>query len=161
MDWEVVTSISEAIGAIAVVASLLFLGFQMRQNTRALNAATAREVMRDMSAHLRELSESPSMANIWFDGLTDPTSLSREDRRRFAVYATNMCRLLESVVIEESAGHLRPEQWFGVRGTFEWQASQPGFQAWWIGEHGFPGARRLFNTDLRDFVDSAMRESSI
>jgi hypothetical protein len=40
MNWEAIGSIAELVGGLGVVASLLYLGVQIRQNTRSLRAAT-------------------------------------------------------------------------------------------------------------------------
>jgi hypothetical protein len=43
MTLEQLGSLGEIIGAIAVVASLVALAFQMRQNTKAIHAQAARD----------------------------------------------------------------------------------------------------------------------
>jgi hypothetical protein len=37
INWDAVSAMAEIIGVITVVGSLIFIGFQMRQNTKALN----------------------------------------------------------------------------------------------------------------------------
>ena len=39
INWDIIAAVSEAIGAIAVVISLIYLAFQVRQNTRAIRGA--------------------------------------------------------------------------------------------------------------------------
>lgn len=53
MDWNVVVSIAEMIGAIAVVISLIYLASEVRSNTRALKASAGF----DASLHMSELNE--------------------------------------------------------------------------------------------------------
>lgn len=40
MNWAAIQAVAEAIGAIVVVASLIYLAIQVRQNTRAVRVAT-------------------------------------------------------------------------------------------------------------------------
>ena len=43
MNWESISALAELLGAIGVIASLLYVAAQIRQNTRATRAASARE----------------------------------------------------------------------------------------------------------------------
>ena len=40
MNWESIGAIGEVLGAIGVIATLLYLSVQIRQNTRAMHGAT-------------------------------------------------------------------------------------------------------------------------
>ena len=46
MNWEAIMAITEIIGVIAVVVSLLYLGFQVKQNTMQLRQDNLRETVR-------------------------------------------------------------------------------------------------------------------
>jgi hypothetical protein len=40
VEWEVIGAVGEIVGAAAVVASLIFVGWQLLQNTDALRTST-------------------------------------------------------------------------------------------------------------------------
>ena len=40
MNWEAIGAVGEVAGAIGVIATLLYLAAQIRQNTRAMRGAT-------------------------------------------------------------------------------------------------------------------------
>ena len=44
MNWEAAGAIGEIIGALSVLITLLFLSFQIRQNTTALQQQSSREL---------------------------------------------------------------------------------------------------------------------
>lgn len=86
-DWG---AIGEIIGAIAVVASLIYLAIQIRQNTRQIAdsadatrlAAFERNV--EASIRIRELlSRDEALAELFLAGREDYEALSRVDRFRF------------------------------------------------------------------------------
>ena len=55
MNWEAAAAIAEWIGVIAVVASLVYVALQLRQNTHTVKAATELETGRMWSEfHARE-----------------------------------------------------------------------------------------------------------
>ena len=45
INWVAVQAVSEALGLIVVIGSLLFVGFQIRQNAQATRAASMNNVM--------------------------------------------------------------------------------------------------------------------
>ncbi|RYG21268.1 MAG: hypothetical protein EON93_26090 [Burkholderiales bacterium] len=46
MDWNAVSATADIVGAIAVVVSLIYVGLQLRQNTKAI-VANARQGVLD------------------------------------------------------------------------------------------------------------------
>ena len=40
MNWEVIGAVSELIGALAVIASLVYLAYQVRQHTRVIQSSS-------------------------------------------------------------------------------------------------------------------------
>ncbi len=46
MNWEAIGAIAEVVGVVAVVASLVFVGFQVRQNTVQLRHDNIRDTIR-------------------------------------------------------------------------------------------------------------------
>jgi len=46
MNWEAIGAIAEVVGVVAVVGSLIFVGFQVRQNTVQLRHDNLRETIR-------------------------------------------------------------------------------------------------------------------
>ena len=52
MNWEAVGAFAEAIGAIAVVATLIYLAAQIRQNTTALKGQTRASITQSSIDHL-------------------------------------------------------------------------------------------------------------
>lgn len=42
MNWEIISAVSELVGAVAVIVSLIYLALQVKQNTRIMRAAAKR-----------------------------------------------------------------------------------------------------------------------
>ena len=45
MEWDALGAVAELMGAIGVIASLIYVGGQIKQNTRATRATSAREAV--------------------------------------------------------------------------------------------------------------------
>jgi hypothetical protein len=65
MDWNVLVSIAEMVGTIAVIISLIYLASEVRSNTKALKASAGF----DASLHMSELNEVlfQSKLGLWLD----------------------------------------------------------------------------------------------
>lgn len=159
MNWDAIGAIAESIGAVAVVGTLVFVGFQIQQSTKALRSTALREVLRDMMGATKQLSEDSELSRLWWDGLADLEALSNEEQRRFAAYAANICRSFENVLHETTANHIAEEQWKGLREALRMQVRQPGFLLWWFGSAERHGASNLFNEELQHFVRGIADES--
>lgn len=80
MNWDAVAALSEAVGAIGVIASLIFLIVQLRQNTKAMRESNVLERAMLMDRHTdsvgrwrSSVAENEGLATIWHKRLTDQT----------------------------------------------------------------------------------------
>ena len=83
MNWDAIGALGEVIGATAVVATLIYLSIQTRQNTKAVQHASSRGVMEDANAWRYRIVEDPDVAELFRTGLSDPNALSANDKYRF------------------------------------------------------------------------------
>ncbi len=59
MNWDAIGAIGDAVGGLAVVASLVYLALQIRQNTRSVEAATYQSVAEGMADAAYHLTDTP------------------------------------------------------------------------------------------------------
>lgn len=85
-DWG---AIGEILGAIATIATLVYLATQVRQNTRALQAASMDSTIKTANEIRASLFTNPEITSIYFKGLRDISSLTELDRERFRLIMTN------------------------------------------------------------------------
>lgn len=64
MDLSQLANVGEFIGGFAVIGSLLFVGFQVRSNTRTLRATTTYEAHHNLSTINRNIAAHPDLAKI-------------------------------------------------------------------------------------------------
>src|SRR5437588_977857 len=83
MNWDALSAISQLVGSIAVVLSVLYLALQVHRSTRVAKLATqdaAATALRDVT---KPLMENAELERIWRVGLEDIGALSIEERARF------------------------------------------------------------------------------
>lgn len=84
MNWEALGAIAELCGAVAVVATLVYLAVQVRQNSRLIEASLAESHVAAANELPRLLVAEPGAADIFWEGLeTNRENLPQEQQRRF------------------------------------------------------------------------------
>lgn len=138
MNWDAIGATGEVLGAIAVVVSLVYLAFQIRQNTRQIdeNTKAAQAAAFDSSiAHTfkarQAIAENSDVARIYLEGSNDPDSLSEEDRVRYRLIVHNVLWSLWNMQSQSQVGELASETWNAQLATLKRIISTPGFRWFW------------------------------
>lgn len=131
MTLEELAYLSQIVGVFAVFASLIFVGLQLRQNTRAVHVSTSQAHFSMWHACVAPLTDNTDMAKVWLQALSDFDGLTDLDRMRFVAYTGNVFRFYESSRIQWRRGQLEPELWYAVEVNVRAFAAQPGIQRFW------------------------------
>jgi hypothetical protein len=65
VNWDAIGAIGEVVGGIAVVATLFYLAFQIRQNTQMSRAAMTKDLMLASRAAIMDSTANDRLAGIW------------------------------------------------------------------------------------------------
>jgi len=76
-------AIGELVGGVAVLATLIYLAAQVRQNTRYTHRTVYGSAARDCSDWMMELARDGELSQIYHRGLRTPDALSPEELYRF------------------------------------------------------------------------------
>ena len=86
MNWEALAAISEIVGTITIVATLIYVAIQINQNSTMLRTAASQErVQRDFDI-TSPLIENREVAELWFNGRSDLESLDEVDKHRLMFF---------------------------------------------------------------------------
>ena len=113
--------LTEIIGTVAVVLSLVYVGLQVRQNTRAIQTATAQGVNEQHAATIRLIIESPEFADLLVRAERAPASMSAADSLRYDGYLNQRINVYETVYTSWVAGTMEDGMAAG------WLAGLPGW----------------------------------
>jgi hypothetical protein len=91
VNWEALAAIAELLGAIGVLASLLYLGAQIRQNTASLRQQAFQMGTNEVRRWAEGLSGSRETSEIFIKGQTDFSSLDANERLRFTMMIFELC----------------------------------------------------------------------
>lgn len=150
MSLEQWAFVAQIISAIAVVASLVFVGYQLKHTTAAIRATSSQAHASLYTDLVRSIIDNADFARSWSIGLTDPKALAEAEWVQFVAYASALFRLYESSRVQWLNGRLDEEHWH----TIESQAADfghlPGLQAAWkLRGHWFSPEYRAWFEGLR------------
>jgi hypothetical protein len=146
MNWEALGAISEAVGAIAVFISLLYVAVQIRQNTKQLSrsaeAAQLSAFERNVESgnHIRELLIlHPDLSQLLLSGFRSFKELEASEKFRFGMLLRNIFAGIQGGYIRQLSVEHDPLQFAGTarlldeilinRGTREWlDATEPDWR---------------------------------
>ena len=68
MNWDAIGAIAETLGAVGVIASLVYLATQIRQNTSTVRSSAASSLA-ETNMSLSVFLAQEDVNRIWWDGL--------------------------------------------------------------------------------------------
>ena len=109
-------AIAEIVASVAVVASLLYVGSEVRRNTAATQAASYQEIVRASNEYLLALASDSGLTDIVLRAETDPASLSPAEGRRYFSYTRVFWRNMDNAFVQHKRGVLADSEWEVYRG---------------------------------------------
>jgi hypothetical protein len=131
MSLSDLAAVGSFISGLAVLASLIFVGFQLKQNTEAVRAAASQAHSQNWQQITLPVVESGDFARVWRLGLDDVGCLTEDERVRFYAFAGAALRFFEGARLQWRHGQLDKEHWHNVEKTAIDFAATPGFKAYW------------------------------
>ena len=136
---------TEVVGVIGVIASLVFVGIEIRQNTQAVRGATYQSLAGSSMDLLFYMADHPEL-NAERDAWGRGEQLSGPARARVEAVVLAYLRHLENAYYQMEEGTLKPElleNWAGNS-----TLSMPHFREFWSQRRG------AFSAGFRDFLEA-------
>lgn len=130
--------IAEIVGGAAIIASLVFVGIEVRENTQVVRAQSDRAIDQQNVALNMVVTESSDFAEILVRGEADRGSLNPADLARFDNYCFARFGAYENVVGNFSDGYISSQEFDVWTIHFEDRFHKPGYRQFWIEHrHGY------------------------
>ncbi len=113
MTLNDLANLGQIIGAIAVVISLIYVAFQIRQNTAAIRSATAQTVHEHFASWYHLLAADLELSQLAVSGLRDYSSLSESEKARFIATFMAFLSYSQNAFLKWREGLLEPPLWRG------------------------------------------------
>jgi hypothetical protein len=111
MNWEAAGAIGEIVGALAVFLTLIYLATQIRQNTKAVQAAAVDASISKVTSVRQSMYENAEIAQIYLKGLAHPDDLDDVSRTRFRILMHNILLSISNIYSQASFAGLSTSTW--------------------------------------------------
>jgi len=152
MSWEAIGAIAESLGTLAVLISLIYLAIQIRNQNKESQLSATRDLSRGFTDFTGEMAGNSDLAAILVKGNHGLESLDEVESLQFFSHNARVCRILEGLYRQNSAGRLHDDSWSGVKNILIDYSAYKGFRDWWHLR------RHWYSKEFQDYIDPIMRE---
>jgi hypothetical protein len=146
-DWS---NLAQVIGAVAVVISLFYVGFQIKRNTSAVRSATAQAIHNNYGDWYMNLMRDAELNRIAIKGLRDYSSLDEIEKARFISTFMAFISFSQNAFYQWREKALSAWLWEGWELLVMNCLAAPGGKAFWK-ERGY-----VFGKEYREYVEKVI-----
>lgn len=148
MDWDAIGALAELVGAVGVIASLVYLASQIRQNTNAMRGTAHESSVARNTSWTIAIGSSAQVAALLTKGHSDYHSLSSEERYQYTHMLTAMFLGAEATFHQYKRGNLEREIWERSLASVHVYAAFPGVRTFW------KATRAIYTPEFQSIVDA-------
>lgn len=154
MTLETLYYFSQIVAVIGIFASLIFVGLQVRQNTKALRATSHHAVTDSFNTINNMIANDPKYARRWRLSLAGDDGLDEDERVSVSFMRLAYMRIFETIYYQYKNGTLDRKLFDAELMTLKWTVTQhPGFLAWWANNP------ISLSAEFRAFIDGLVRDA--
>jgi hypothetical protein len=142
--------IAEIIAATAVIASLIYVGIQIKQNTQATQIAAAQSFAEIDNGFVGLINASNELPDVLHRGAQGLSELQGGDLIRFMAFHDQVLIAMQAAFQQWRTKTLDERLWGTFRHAFVDLLSQPGQREWW------QIRRHWFDDDFQEYVDRSV-----
>ena len=143
-------NLGDFIGGIAVIATLLYLAMQIRQNTRSLRSAALDSSVQHFANRQMAIAQDPDLADLVERGSSGYHGLQGVEKRRYRAYLLGHLKEIESSFFKHEQHLLPHSQWEGLQAGLVYSFGRPGWRQCW------KQINPVFSEEFRKFVDEVI-----
>jgi hypothetical protein len=144
---ETLNALAQLIAALGVIASLFYLGVQIRQNTRSMRAVVVDSLAQSIADVIRPMAEDRALMCAFHTVVEDWYKATDDDRMRALPLLFSTFKLFENAWFQQRQGTLEPQQWEGWDSYIRMYYHRPGVKVWWRMR------RAAFAAGFRDYIE--------
>jgi hypothetical protein len=154
MNWEAVGAIANLFAALGVIATLIYLAIQIRQNTKAVRSSAIENLIHSLAATAQAAVENEHMVPLMLKANAEPDSLTEEERVRMHFWFIMTFRRSEGVYFQRDLGLVDAAVTEGFeRSHLSILASKSG-KVWWA------NAKEIFNSGFVSYVEELLKKGN-
>jgi len=153
MGLDQIANIAEISAAALVVASLIYVGRPLKQNTQSMRIETVQAISAEWNSWYDMMTPDKELVDIYYRGVFDFNSLNRTEQLQFIFMITRIFRTFNEQYFQWSEGLMDITIWNSWVAQFNEAMKTPGWQEVWSRR------RHWFDKGFQSVVDSCVTES--
>ena len=138
MSLERVSPILSIITNISVIAGIMFLAYELNQNTATLQNSSYQSVLATLTDWDRTLATDEDLNRIIREAENSPENLSMDEWSRFERYGFSLFGIWEYIFLSNQQNALSDLQWTAFEPYFLAISCSPGYRSFWKkNSHGY------------------------
>jgi hypothetical protein len=150
-NWDAIGAVSESLGVIGVIVTVVYVGVQIRHNSQAVQGATEQALMSQEMALYALLAEH---ANIYRRGSENADQLDADEYAVFEHLVSALMSQLYSAFVQFQRGLIPQSVWDAYTADWPDHINRLGFRhAWERIKHGYPAEFRQYLDKITPEID--------
>lgn len=131
MNWDAISAVSEVVGSVAVVLTLIYLALQIRQNTKSVQSAALDGTVDTAIATRQAIYDNAEMSNIIVRGMKNHEDLSEDELFRFRLSVQNTLWGIWNIHAQSQLTGLSNNVWIAQQPFILRMLTSPGGAWFW------------------------------
>jgi hypothetical protein len=150
MGLEEFADLADLLAALGVIASLIYVGFQVKETRKAVRAATA-QARTDLGVQLISSRYTSDIADLLVKSLDEPEALSKAERLKLKSFFSAHVRHCQNLYYQQQQGLLDDYFSHGVaRVTAYWVRNYPWAAEEWL------SIQKIAPREFSDFINEEL-----
>ncbi len=151
-EWA---SVAEIVGAAAVIVSLVYVGYQVNDNTSAIRSAAANDASVAMQSWYLEMGSNREASDLWFNAMTSPEPLPTHDEFQFMMMMHAVLLGMQNSYLLSKEGTIDAEFREGITTAIVAVKDLPGMGRYWRQRRDF------FHSGFTEYIDELLEREAI
>jgi len=151
-EWA---NVAEIVGAAAVIISLIYVGYQVNDNTSAIRSAAANDASVAMQSWYLEVGSNREASELWFNAMTSTEPLQIHDEFQFMMLMHAVLLGMQNSYLLSQEGTIDAEFRDGITTAIVAVKDLPGMGRYWRQRRGF------FHSGFAEYIDDLLAREPI
>lgn len=152
INWEALGAVANVFAAIGVIATLIYLSIQIRQNTKAVRSSSIQNLVQNFSTTAQAAVENEQIIPLLLKGNAGLDALTEVERARLHFWFIMTFRRFEGVYFQRDLGIVDADVIDGFERSHLAVLASKGAQEWWANSKG------IFNSGFVRYVEKLLEE---
>jgi len=131
LNWDAIGAVAELIGALGVIASVIYLAVQIRASTQATRASMHHDLHSETVSRMMLVAQDAALADLLLKSRQASTELTPRDKLQMNMFLLAVFRGFENGYLQHKRGMVEDESFRGTMEALRINAQNPYFPGWW------------------------------